>query len=192
MRRTSGRNDEELTPIPANPQASQPDPPKIHPGDYPGLGLGGILLAIQFVVCVIQGSGPVGWLAAIGVALALAAAIVLIIPVIQFKRVGGVAKGDIFANTTTVVDTGLYAIVRHPQFTAGWVLSVVFALYSQHLAVIVLGLVVIAAFLVDFRRADVRNIEKFGEVYVEYMRRVPGWNPIAGLWRLGRRHMRLH
>lgn len=141
-------------------------------------------------MCVIQGSGAIGWLAAIGVVLALAAATILIIPVIQFKHIGGVAKGDIFANTTTVVDTGLYAIVRHPQFTAGWVLAVAFALYSQRLVVIVLGLVAIAAFLVDFQRADVRNIEKFGEAYDEYMRRVPGWNPIAGLWRLSRRRLR--
>jgi len=141
-------------------------------------------------MCVIQGSGAIGWLAAIGVVLALAAATILIIPVIQFKHIGGVAKGDIFANTTTVVDTGLYAIVRHPQFTAGWVLAVAFALYSQRLVVIVLGLVAIAAFLVDFQRADVRNIEKFGEAYDEYMRRVPGWNPIAGFWRLSRRRLR--
>lgn len=190
MRQTSGSVDKELAPIPANPQSFQPDPPKIRARDYPGLGLGKLLLTIQFVMCVIQGSGTVGWLAAIGVAFALIAAAVLIVPVIQFKRVGGVAKGDIFANTTTVVDTGLYAIVRHPQFTAAWVLAIAFSLYSQRLAVIVLGLVAIAAFLVDFRRADTRNIEKFGEAYVEYMRRVPGWNPIAGLWRLSRRRLR--
>ena len=172
-----------------DPQTSRPVPPKIRPRDYPGLGLGGILLAIQLGMCAIQGSGAVHWLAAIGVGLALAAVTVLIVPVIQFKRVGGVASGDIFANTTAIVDTGLYAIVRHPQFTGGWVLAVAFALYSQSLIVVILGLLAIAAFLVDFRRADVRNIEKFGEPYVEYMNRVPGWNPVAGLWRLRHKHL---
>lgn len=160
---------------------------KIRGRDHPGLGLGGLMVLIQFVVCVVRGSGGSRRLAVVGGTLGLAALVVLVLPVIQFKRVGGVAKGDIFANTTVVVETGPYAVVRHPQFTAAWMLAFALALYSQTLTVVVLGLAALAAFLVDFCRADARNIEKFGEAYVEYMRRVPGWNPVAGLWRLRRR-----
>lgn len=164
--------------------------PKIRGRDYPGLGLGGLLVVLQAGVCVIGGSGPARWLAVVGVVLGSIALLVLVVPVIQFKRVGGVAKGDIFANTTVVVDTGLYAIVRHPQFTAAWLLALALALYSQSVPASVLGLMAVAAFLVDFRRADARDRKKFGDAYADYMRRVPGWNPVAGLWRMLRRRTR--
>jgi len=155
--------------------------------DYPGLGTGGLLLLAQLLLCAIRRRGAIRWLAVAGMGVGFCALLVLVIPVFQFKRVGGVAKGDIFPNTTIVVKTGLYAVVRHPQFTAGWVLAIALAAYSQTPTVVVLGLMAIAAFLVDFRRADSRNIEKFGESYVDYMKRVPGWNPVAGIWRLARR-----
>ncbi len=156
----------------------------IDPRDYPGLGIGGLLVAAQLVLLGIGGFGPVGWLALVGVSLVLVALVFLIVPVVQFKRHGGVARGDIFANTTVVVDTGLYAVVRHPQFLAMPVLVVGIALLAQRLDAVLVGAAAVGAFLVDFRRADRRDIAKFGQAYREYAQRVPGWNPIAGLWRL--------
>ncbi|MCK4530540.1 MAG: hypothetical protein KAU44_05130, partial [Candidatus Marinimicrobia bacterium] len=35
-------------------------------------------------------------------------------PIIMFPRRGGVKKGRSFVHTTKLVDTGIYAIVRHP------------------------------------------------------------------------------
>lgn len=160
---------------------------RIDPRDYPGLGVGGLLLLVEMALCMLQDAGRIGWLAVLGAALAILALLLLVVPVVQFKRVGGVARGDIFPNTTVVVDSGLYAVVRHPQFTGAWMLAVAGALYSQRPLVAGLGVAAIVALLVDFRRADARNVEKFGDEYVRYMARVPGWNPIAGLWRLRHR-----
>jgi protein-S-isoprenylcysteine O-methyltransferase Ste14 len=35
---------------------------------------------------------------------------------------GGVAKGEGYIKTTVLVDTGIYAIVRHPQGGTAWLL----------------------------------------------------------------------
>lgn len=156
----------------------------IDPSDYPGLGVGGLLVVVQLALLAVGGFGSLSWLALIGGLLVVIALVFLIVPVVQFKRHGGVARGDIFANTTVVVDTGLYAVVRHPQFLAMPVLVVGIALLAQRWSVALVGAAAVGAFLVDFKRADRRDVAKFGQPYREYMQRVPGWNPLAGLWRL--------
>jgi protein-S-isoprenylcysteine O-methyltransferase Ste14 len=85
--------------------------------------------------------------------------------------------------TTKLVDSGLYAIVRHPQFVAWPLMSVAVALISQHPVVIVVGAAAFVFSSLDFRHVDARNVEKFGEEYRRYMDRVPGWNFVAGVWR---------
>ena len=50
----------------------------------------------------------VGWVVwAFGMVLVMA-------PIVMFPRRGGVAKGKSFVNTTRLVNSGIYAVVRHP------------------------------------------------------------------------------
>lgn len=163
---------------------------RIDPRDYPGLGVGGLLIAVQFTLLAARGTGPTRWLTVAGGVLVIAALVALVVPVLQLKRHGGVAEGDIFANTTTVVDTGLYAVVRHPQFLAMLVFAIGIALIAQRWAEVLVGVAAAGALLVDFTRVDRRDLTKFGQPYQEYMQRVPGWNPLVGLWRLLRRRRR--
>lgn len=163
---------------------------RIDPRDYPGLGLGGLLVVVQLALLAVRGIGPAIWPAIAGGSVLLLALVLLVVPVIQFKRSGGVADGDIFANTTTVVDTGLYAVVRHPQFLAMLMLAVGIALVAQRWGEALVGVAAAGAFLIDFRRADLRDLAKFGTSYQEYSQRVPGWNPLVGLVRLVRRRRR--
>ena len=111
-----------------------------------------------------------------------------IVPMIEFRRKGGVAKGESYMRTTRLVDTGLYSIVRHPQYLAGLLLIIALMLLSQHWLSVLAGAVAFVAFYLDTLRADSPMIEKFGDEYREYMRRVPRLNFVLGIARrLGRR-----
>ena len=137
----------------------------------------------QFVLVIVLGGGEIAWLRYAGFALWALATVFGWVPIVQFKKRGGVAKGDSYIKTTRLVDTGLYAIVRHPQFVAWPLMSVAVAFVSQHRAVVVMGVAGFVLGCVDFRKVDARNIDKFGDDYREYMEHVPGWNFIAGTWR---------
>ncbi len=140
----------------------------------------------QIVLLIVFGGGDIAWLRYIGFALWALAAVFGWVPIYQFRRGGGVAKGDSYVKTTRLVDTGLYAIVRHPQYVAWPLMAVAVALVSQHPVVIIMGAVAFVLACVDFRSVDALAIVKFGDEYLEYMERVPGWNFVAGLWRLVR------
>lgn len=141
-----------------------------------------VLVIAQIILLFVLGDGELAWLRYAGFALWALAAVFGWVPTYQFKKRGGVAKGDSYVKTTRLVDTGLYAIIRHPQFVAWPLMNVAVALVSQHPAVIVIGPVAFVLACLDFRKVDALNIEKFGEEYRGYMERVPGWNFIAGLW----------
>jgi protein-S-isoprenylcysteine O-methyltransferase Ste14 len=141
----------------------------------------------QIVLLIVLGGGDIAWLRYSGFSLWTVAAVFGWLPIIQFKRHGGVAAGDSYVETTRLVDTGLYAIVRHPQYVAWPMMAAAVALVSQHPVVIAMGAVAVGLACIDFRTVDARNVAKFGDEYREYMERVPGWNPVAGLWRRIRR-----
>ena len=140
----------------------------------------------QIILMIVLGGAEIAWLRYVGFVLWALAAVFGWLPIYEFKRRGGVAKGDSYIKTTRLVDTGLYSIVRHPQFVAWPLMNVAVALVSQHPLVVIVGAVAFALSLVDFRKVDARNIEKFGDDYREYMGRVPGWNFVVGLSRWGR------
>lgn len=105
-------------------------------------------------------------------------------PFIMFPRKGGVAKGKSFVNTTKLVDTGIYAIVRHPQYTGGiYAIFITTLLWYPHWIFGILGVIGTFSIYMGCREEDRRMIEKFGEAYQAYMKRVPGMNFIVGLVR---------
>jgi len=112
------------------------------------------------------------------------------LPMIVFKKRGGVEKGKSYVHTTSLVKTGLYSIIRHPQYTAGLLLSAALMCISQHWIVIALGCIVVVLLYSDICKADTHEIEKFGSAYEEYMKEVPRINFITGIIRLIRRKNR--
>lgn len=158
--------------------------------EYLASTIGSVLVVAQLILFIIWGTGDVGWLTYVGFVLWWVGVIFAWVPIFQFKRQGGVAKGESYIRTTVLVDTGFYAIVRHPQFIAWPMFTVALMLLSQHWVVVALGVLSFPLLCVDFHKVDARNIEKFGDAYVEYAARVPGWNPVEGLWRLLRRGTR--
>jgi protein-S-isoprenylcysteine O-methyltransferase Ste14 len=113
-----------------------------------------------------------------------------ILPIVTFRRKGGVAKDDSYMKTTVLVDTGIYAIVRHPQMGVTWLLICLgLMLITRHWLSVVLGVPAMALAYLDLLKADQRCVEKFGEAYERYMERVPRVNFVAGIVRLMRRGM---
>ena len=107
------------------------------------------------------------------------------LPIFIFRRKGGVAKGDSYVKTTKLVDTGLYAIVRHPQMGTAWLLiCLALMLIAQHWSSVALGLPAVVLVHLDLLKADRRLVEKFGDAYRRYMERVPRVNFVLGVVRL--------
>ena len=107
-----------------------------------------------------------------------------ILPIIEFRRKGKVAEGSSYMKTTFLVTSGIYSIIRHPQFFAGILISLSLALMSQFWAVIILLPPVVFLIFIDSRKADTNLIKKFGDQYMEYMGKVPALDPISGIIRL--------
>ena len=106
------------------------------------------------------------------------------LPILVFKRKGDVARGKSYVHTKKLVDTGLYSIVRHPQYAAGIFFSIALVLMAQNWLISILGLVVVPLLYVDIIMADKHEIEKFGNDYTLYMKRVPRMNFIWGIVKL--------
>jgi len=119
-----------------------------------------------------------GWIVwAIGMVLVMA-------PIILFPRRGGVGKGQAFVHTTKLVDTGLYSVVRHPQYLGG-ILSVFVTtpLLFPHWVFVAMGVPGIILLYASTRVEDSYLVEQFGEDYRDYMRRVPKMNLVLGIIR---------
>ena len=109
------------------------------------------------------------------------------LPVFEFRKKGMVKKGKSYIHTTKLVDTGIYSIVRHPQYITFMIWSVAGMFLFQHWIVIILGIPILPLTYIDLFNADKDAINKFGESYKQYMKRVPRANFLLGVFRYSRR-----
>ena len=132
-------------------------------------------------------------LAFIGAALYVLSGIVFgMLPVLELRRKGGVEKGKSYIHTTKLVDTGIYSIVRHPQYVTFILWAIAGMLLFQHWIIILLGVPVIPLTYIDLLRADRDAIEKFGDDYKAYMKKVPRANFLLGIIRHLRHRTKEH
>jgi protein-S-isoprenylcysteine O-methyltransferase Ste14 len=111
--------------------------------------------------------------------------VLVMAPIVMFPRRGGVQKGKSFVDTTRLVDTGIYGVVRHPQYTGGiFAIFLTTLLWYPHWLFGVLGVLGTAVVYLGCIEEDQRMVEKFGDEYVAYMKRVPRVNVALGLVRL--------
>ena len=104
------------------------------------------------------------------------------LPIFTFRRKGKV-EGRGYIRTTVLVDSGVYAIVRHPQYLAGILMNVALAMVSFHWLVVLLGLIAAPIYYLDTFQEEKGCIEKFGDDYRRYTQRVPRLNFILGIVR---------
>jgi len=121
----------------------------------------------------------------IGCVVAAFGMVLVMAPIVMFPRRGGIAKGKSFVDTTRLVDTGIYAVIRHPQYTGGiYAIFLTTLLWYPHWLFGVLGAIGIIVIYMGCREEDQRLIKKFGDDYIAYMERVPRMNFFLGLRRL--------
>jgi len=89
--------------------------------------------------------------------------------------------------TTVLVDSGTYAIVRHPQFLGFVLLTCASILISQHWLTAIIGVPLIVLLFIFVQKAEESLVLKFGDDYKRYMQRVPRMNLLLGIIRLLRR-----
>ena len=105
------------------------------------------------------------------------------LPVIEFRKKGRVTNGKSYIHTTQVVETGIFSIVRHPQYVTFMMWAIAGMLLFQHWIVILLGIPVFLLTYVDLIKADEEAIRKFGDDYKSYMKKVPRANFLLGIIR---------
>lgn len=95
----------------------------------------------------------------------------------------GEVEGPSYIHTTVLVDSGIYGIVRHPQYLAGLLINIAAPLITWHWLVILLGVASVGMYWWSAAAEEERNLSKFGDAYRDYMDRVPRFNFLLGLYR---------
>ena len=109
----------------------------------------------------------------------------------SFEEKGGAQEGESWLATAVVVDSGVYAVVRHPMYLSFTLLVLALMLISQHWLSIILGIPVMVFLYLGMRVEEQSSIKKFGDDYISYMDRVPRMNFLAGVIRLLQRRERM-
>jgi protein-S-isoprenylcysteine O-methyltransferase Ste14 len=96
-------------------------------------------------------------------------------------------------DTTVIVESGTYGIVRHPQFLGVILIAGGSIIISQHWLFGAIGILIIGIVPNWIHEAEENLILKFGDNYKRYMERVPQMNVFLGILRfLQRRGNRVH
>jgi protein-S-isoprenylcysteine O-methyltransferase Ste14 len=156
----------------------QPEPPKLFAWIASVVTVGTILLP-QFLA---RGDNP--HLRGAGVFLLALAAVFIFTPFFLLRKHGRIEDGETYMQTRTVVDQGLYAITRHPQYLGYMLLAWGFAALSQYWLAALLAAVGSAFFYLQAVREERYCLAQLGEPYEQYLRRVPRFNLVLGIVRL--------
>jgi protein-S-isoprenylcysteine O-methyltransferase Ste14 len=143
----------------------------------------GILAVSQIILCVLSYNWAginillyVGWMVlGVGVILCWLSAS-------ELRKKGEEEESHLA--TTVLVDSGVYAVIRHPMYFCWMLILLALMLISQHWLGLLLGVPIMASIYLDMRKEELQNIKKLGEDYRRYMQFVPRINFLAGIVRL--------
>jgi protein-S-isoprenylcysteine O-methyltransferase Ste14 len=155
-----------------------PEPPKLFAWLASAVTVS-LIIVTQFLP---RGDDP--YLRGTGVVVLLLAGVFIFAPFYQLAKYGGMKDDQTYMQARIVVDRGLYAIIRHPQYLGYIFLACGFALLSQHWVAVLLAVVGATLFYLQAVREERYCRAQFGEPYEQYCRRVPRFNFILGIVRL--------
>ncbi len=102
-------------------------------------------------------------------------------PVYIFKKKAKVPKGKSYIHTKTIVDTGVFSIVRHPQYLSMLLVEIGIVLIVQHWLILILSIICIILTYYGILLQDKILVRKFKDDYIEYMKKVPRTNFLLGI-----------
>lgn len=139
----------------------------------------GIMISLLILSWTIWEKGDVVVLVYVGYALYAPAFALAVTSIAALKRRGKPTSG--WEHTTVLIEGDVFRLVRHPLYLGGALLSLAILLVTQSITSVVSGLIGIFCYWMASRKEDIFNIEKFGNSYGEYMKRVPMWNAFKSL-----------
>ncbi len=151
--------------------------------------ISGVLFIMEIIVCFIfyYNAYAIDVVLYSGWILMIVGFVIMSLPKYVLSERGGVPEGKSWVQTTILVDTGIYGVVRHPIYVGWGLTSLALMAISQHWVTILLGVIPFLSIVNYVLVEDRNNVEKFGESYIEYSTRVPKMNLILGLIRYYRR-----
>ena len=147
---------------------------------------GALLVLVYSLLWFLDTPTGVQLLRYVGGAILVVGIILIILPRFVFRSKGKPEKEKDWIETTVVVDTGIYAVVRHPLYLGWLFMYVALILLSQHWLTVIIGIPGMVCVYLISRQEDQRLIEKFGDEYKDYMQKVPRMNLLVGIIRLVR------
>ena len=159
--------------------------------DFACIPLAGVSFISLIAWCILfYNWAGLDWLLYLGWAAFVIGIVIIVMNRVALKRRGRAPNGGSWLQTTVVVDSGIYAVVRHPLYLGLILVLLATILISQHWLTALFSVPWILLLCNAVRGEDKRNIEKFGDDYKRYMQSVPRMNLPLGLIRLLRRKKR--
>lgn len=114
----------------------------------------------------------------------LIAMVLLCLPMLTLRSRGRVRKGKSYVETEALVDTGVYALVRHPQYLGWMLMYAAVLLFEPNWILAILGILGVVCVYLFTVQEEALLTGEFGESYACYMQVVPRFNLLAGAIRL--------
>lgn len=144
----------------------------------------GSLMIYQIVLAIIQyKSAPSVAIQWLGWVLLWSTFILGQLPIWILRKYGNVKKGKSYIHTTTVVDKGLYSLMRHPQYFSWILITFGLSCLNQLWYSFLISILIAPIFYYGMIREERSLIKKFGEEYQSYMKEVPRINFLLGIYR---------
>lgn len=148
---------------------------------------GGILLLFaNFVMILIVNPEPeIGWADNLGTILWMLGFLLWLFPAITMRKsVKRRQKGQTYMETDILVKSGIFKVIRHPQYLGFIFFNTGFIGITQRPLPIILALISILFIVYGIRYEDKELEKRFGEKYLEYKKKTPAFNLFLGITRL--------
>lgn len=124
---------------------------------------------------VVLGGSNLAWALIMGMSLAL-----MLAGYILLKR----GWLQVHGSHGGMTSDGLYAVVRHPQYTGLFLIIAGFLVQWPTLITVLMAPVLFYAYMRLAHQEEGVMIDRFGDAYVQYAERIPRFFPPLGQWRL--------